>query len=76
MIWFEVVGYAGAAATIVSLGVRSRVKMRWFGIAGGLLLALYGVLIGAWPITIAGSDSPRCKASPMTVRSASAALAD
>ncbi len=55
MIWFEVVGYAGAAATIVSLGVRSRVKMRWFGIAGGLLLALYGVLIGAWPITIAAT---------------------
>lgn len=52
MIWFEVVGYAGAAAIIVSLALHSRVTSRWVGIGGGLLMAGYGVLIGAWPVTL------------------------
>ncbi|QIK71319.1 hypothetical protein G7070_02245 [Propioniciclava coleopterorum] len=53
MIWYDVIGYAGAAFIVTSLAMRSRVKMRWLGIIGALLLAVYGVLIAAWPVTIA-----------------------
>lgn len=53
MSWFDVIGFAGAGFVITSLAMRSKVKMRLLAIVGSLLLGIYGVLIAAWPVTIA-----------------------
>ena len=55
MIWFDIIGYVGAAFIVASLAMRSMVRMRWLAIIGALLLLAYGVLIAAWPVAIANA---------------------
>jgi hypothetical protein len=46
----ELVGYAGSVIILISLLMKSLVKLRWINLIGSLLLALYGLFIKAWPV--------------------------
>jgi len=49
---YQLVGYAASALIIISLTMTSLLRLRIVGLAGSTLFAVYGVLIGAWPIVI------------------------
>jgi hypothetical protein len=51
-VWHEVVGYAASLAIVVSLSMRSILRLRLFGLAGSVLFLAYGSLIGAMPIVV------------------------
>lgn len=46
----ELIGYAGSVIILVSLLMRSLVKLRWINLAGSVLFSLYGLMIRAWPV--------------------------
>ncbi len=46
----ELIGYAGSVVILVSLLMKSLVKLRWINLAGSVLFSLYGLLIRAWPV--------------------------
>ena len=46
----EIIGYAGSVVILISLLMKSLVKLRWINAIGSLLLSLYGFLIRAWPV--------------------------
>ncbi len=46
----EVLGYAASAVIILSLTMTSLVKLRVVGLAGSVLFAIYGALVGAIPV--------------------------
>ncbi len=49
---FEIVGYAGSAFIIASITQRSILRLRIFGLAGGLVFLAYALLIEAYPIAV------------------------
>ena len=58
----EFIGYAGSLIVLVSLLMKSLVKLRWINLVGSVLFAAYGGLIQAWPVLginaiIAGIDA-------------------
>ena len=48
----EWLGYAASALVLISLSMSSIAKLRWFNLMGALAFAVYGYLIGAWPVTL------------------------
>ncbi len=50
MNWIEMIGYVGSVLVAVSLMMSSLVKLRWINLAGALTFAIYGGLVGAYPV--------------------------
>ena len=48
----ELVGYVGSALIAISMMMRSVLRLRWFNLAGAVILTVYALLIGAWPIVV------------------------
>jgi len=48
--WTEWIGYAGSALVAVSLMMSAIVRLRLLNLAGALLFAAYGALVGAMPV--------------------------
>ncbi|MBW3618694.1 MAG: hypothetical protein KY461_00480 [Actinobacteria bacterium] len=48
--WYEVVGYVGSGLVVVSLMMRSVLRLRVINLLGALIFTIYGVLIDAWPV--------------------------
>lgn len=48
----ELIGYLASALIVLSLAMRSIVKLRVLSMTGGIVFTVYGLLIGAWPIVI------------------------
>lgn len=46
----ELIGYAGSLVILISLLMKSLVKLRWINLIGSFLLSLYGFVIRAWPV--------------------------
>jgi len=46
----DLLGFAGSGLIIVSLTMKSMVRLRLVGLAGALLFVLYGLWIGALPV--------------------------
>ena len=49
---YELIGYAGSALIVVSLMMRSVLRLRWINLAGALVFAVYGALIAAPPVWV------------------------
>lgn len=47
---YELIGYAGSALIVVSLMMRSVLRLRWINLAGALVFAVYGLLIAVPPV--------------------------
>lgn len=50
--FWEIVGYAAMVFVTVSLMMRSIVRLRWINLAGGILFAIYGIVIDAYPVAV------------------------
>jgi N-acetylglutamate synthase-like GNAT family acetyltransferase len=48
--WVEIIGYAGSLLVAVSLMMSSLVRLRWINLGGALAFAVYGWLVGAYPV--------------------------
>lgn len=48
--WYEVVGYVGSGLIVLSLMMRSVLRLRVINLVGALVFTVYGVLIDAWPV--------------------------
>jgi len=55
MDWREAVGYAGSALVLISLSLSSIVRLRLVNMLGGATFAVYGALVGAWPVLFLNS---------------------
>ncbi len=51
-VWHEVIGYSASLIVVVSLSMRSILRLRVLGLAGALLFLVYGALIGSIPIVL------------------------
>lgn len=49
----DILGYFSSAIIALSLMMKDIVWLRWLNFFGCALFALYGGLVGAWPVTIA-----------------------
>jgi hypothetical protein len=49
-LWAEIIGYAGSVLVAVSLMMSSLVKLRWINLVGALAFAIYGWVVGAYPV--------------------------
>ena len=49
---YEIIGYVASALIVTSLSMRSILKLRLIGLAGSIGFAVYGYLIGSWPIVM------------------------
>ncbi|MFW6213587.1 MAG: hypothetical protein ACOC8L_11865, partial [Spirochaetota bacterium] len=47
--WLEWFGYAASVVILISLTMSSIVKLRWINLAGAVMFAAYGYLIGSIP---------------------------
>jgi hypothetical protein len=47
--WLEWFGYAASVVILISLTMSSIVKLRWINLAGAIMFAAYGYLIGSIP---------------------------
>lgn len=50
--WTEWLGYAASIVVAFSLLMKSLIRLRWINLAGSILFAAYGFLIGAWPVGV------------------------
>jgi hypothetical protein len=50
MPWVEIVGYAGTVLVGLSLMMANIRRLRWVNLFGAATLAVYGLLIQAWPV--------------------------
>lgn len=50
--WLEWLGYLGSALIAVSLMMRNIVRLRWINLAGASTFAVYGLLIGSYPVFV------------------------
>ncbi len=48
----EILGYAASVLVAVSLMMGSMVRLRWINLAGALLFAVYGYILGAYPVLV------------------------
>lgn len=51
----DLIGYVASALIVVSLAMRSVVKLRTVSLIGSIVFTIYGALIGAWPVIISNS---------------------
>ena len=49
----DVLGYLSSAIIALSLMMKDIIWLRWLNFLGCALFALYGAMVGAWPVTIA-----------------------
>jgi hypothetical protein len=49
---YELIGYVASALIAISLTMSSILKLRVLNLLGGLSFAVYGLLIGAFPVTV------------------------
>lgn len=52
MSWVELIGYAGSVLIAVSMMMNSLVKLRWINLVGAVSFAVYGGLVGAYPVLV------------------------
>ncbi len=52
MVWVQVLGYAASALIVAGLLMSSLLRLRLLGLAGAILFAMYGLLIGAVPVVV------------------------
>lgn len=50
--WTEIIGYAGSLLVAISLMMSSLAKLRWINLAGALAFAVYGWIVGAYPVLV------------------------
>lgn len=50
--WYEVIGYVGSALIVLSLAMRSLLRLRVINLVGALVFAVYGLLIAAPPVWV------------------------
>jgi GNAT superfamily N-acetyltransferase len=50
--WLELFGYAASVLVVISLMMSSIVRLRVLNLIGATAFAIYGALIGAWPVAI------------------------
>jgi len=50
--WYEVIGYLASLAIVVSLSMKSILRLRLVGLIGSVLFLVYSLLIEAYPIAI------------------------
>ncbi len=55
MTWVEIVGYGGSVLVGLSLMMANIWRLRWVNLFGAGTLAVYGGLIGAWPVVTLNS---------------------
>ncbi|NOY23968.1 MAG: GNAT family N-acetyltransferase [Acidobacteria bacterium] len=48
----EWLGYLASALVVISLMMSSIIRLRWFNLAGALLMCIYGLLIHATPVAV------------------------
>ncbi|MEN8005908.1 MAG: hypothetical protein ABFS42_02795 [Candidatus Krumholzibacteriota bacterium] len=48
--WTEIIGYAGSVLVAISLMMSSLARLRWINLAGALAFAVYGWIVGAYPV--------------------------
>ncbi len=53
--YLQVIGYTASVIIAVSMTMSSILKFRWINLAGATTFALYGFLIGAWPVMLLNS---------------------
>lgn len=54
MVW-EVIGWIGSLAVVLSLVLASQVKFRALNLAGSGIAALYNLVLGVWPMVLMNS---------------------
>lgn len=47
---YETIGYVGSGLVVISLMMRSLLRLRVINLVGALIFTIYGVLIEAWPV--------------------------
>jgi hypothetical protein len=52
VVWVQVLGYAASALIVAGLLMSSLLRLRLLGLAGAILFAGYGLLIGAIPVVV------------------------
>jgi hypothetical protein len=52
VVWVQVLGYAASALIVAGLLMSSLLRLRLLGLAGAILFATYGLLIGAVPVVV------------------------
>lgn len=55
MSWVDVIGYVASGLIVVSLAMRSVVRLRTVSLLGAIVFTIYGSLIGAWPVIISNA---------------------
>lgn len=50
--WVELLGYLGSALVVCSMLMTSVVRLRLVNMAGSVLSAVYGLIIGAYPLVL------------------------
>lgn len=49
---YELIGYTGSALIVISLMMKSVLRLRWINLAGAAIFTVYGVLISAPPVWV------------------------
>jgi hypothetical protein len=49
---YEIIGYVASVLVAISLMMRSVLKLRVINLLGAAVFALYGLLIGAYPVAV------------------------
>lgn len=52
MVIYEIIGYVGSVLVAVSLTMKNILKLRWINFIGAATFAIYGGLIGAYPVLV------------------------
>ena len=55
MVWgisYDMIGYAGSVLVMISLMMKSPIKLRIINGVGALFFCIYGVLTGAYPVLV------------------------
>ena len=55
MTWVDLIGYLASVLIVASLAMRSVVRLRLVSLVGAIVFVAYGLLIGAWPVTISNA---------------------
>ena len=51
-IYLEIFGYIGTALVIVSMMMRSILKLRIFNMCGGFISLIYAIFVNTWPVVV------------------------
>lgn len=49
-IFLELFGYIGSAMILLSMMMTSVEKLRWINMGGATVSAIYGIIMGTWPV--------------------------